>query len=64
VQTGETQTTSERWVEYCRAVMKARDIELAMWREKFPHDAPFVREAAEAQAEGREPKYPPSACIG
>jgi len=38
--------------------------ELDMWRKQYPHVAPGMREAAEAQVDQREPRRLPATCIG
>lgn len=54
-------------VEFQEALMKfvkVNDEELRIWRERYPHIAPHVREEAVAKVEGREPQYPAPQAFG
>lgn len=45
-------------------MLNVQAIELALWRERFPIQAAFIREQAAAKSEGREPRYMPPVAIG
>ncbi len=45
--------------ELMSKMMDQMSEELHIWRLRYPHHAPFIREEAAAKIEGREPNYPP-----
>lgn len=38
--------------------------ELRIWRERYPHRAPFISEEARSKIDGREPNWPAPYVIG
>ena len=61
---------TDRRVETASGLLEMRKLveidraELRKWRERYPTDAKYVREAAMAEVEDRDPRYIPPTVIG
>lgn len=53
--------TNPLWIvpDELRRAARVDQAELRIWRERYRHQAPFIREEAAAQEDGRKPNYPP-----
>lgn len=51
-------------IDWLASISSRDQEELRIWRETYPHRAPYFAEEARAKAEGRQPNYPPPIAIG
>jgi hypothetical protein len=64
-QRGQAHMTDEEILPaYVGKIAREALAELAVWRERYPHSAPFIAEEARAKIDGREPQFPSPTVIG
>lgn len=64
---GERLTKAQRAVTplgLAATMLREMGVELDLWRERYPHMAPFIHEEARATVEGREPRRLPPVVLG